>query len=209
MLSSEINTIASNSSFQLLTKDMSPVTNKPVLHTGSAIMINIWPTVAPSIHADSISSFGILLKNPVIIYMVRGREKVRYGNTRPVRVLDNPIFANLVNKGIITQCTGIIIPIRKYVSAAPENFQRNLPIAKAAIEPIIRLRISVTVHTINELSVAVPSLPAVHAKVKFSRLKLSGIPKGFVKISLLVLNDTRNTQKSGARYSIAINTRKI
>ena len=83
----------------------------------------------------------------------------------PVRELDKPIFANLVNSGIITQCTGIIMPSRKNVIQGFASLKRSLPMAKAAMEPISILKTSVTPHTINEFNVAIPSFPAVHAKV--------------------------------------------
>ena len=119
----------------------------------------------PSIQADSINSLGILSKKPVMIYMVVGRENVRYGIISPMRELDNPNFANLVNSGIITQCTGIIMPNRKNVIQGFASLKCSLLMAKAAIEPISILRINVIPHTIKELSVAAPSFPAVHAKL--------------------------------------------
>ena len=119
--------------------------------------------------ADSISSFGILLKKPVIIKIVTGNENVRYGSTSPTRLLDSPIFAKLVKSGIMTQCTGIIMPIIKKVMHGHASLQRSLPIANAAMEPMSILRTNVTPHTIKELSVAIPSFPAVHAKIKLSR----------------------------------------
>ena len=97
--------------------------------------------------------------------MVVGSENVRYGMISPIRELDNPIFANRVNSGIITQCTGIIMPSRKNVIQGLASLNRSLPMANAAMEPISILSISVIPHTIKEFSVAIPSFPAVHENV--------------------------------------------
>jgi len=65
----------------------------------------------------------------------------------------------------VTQCTGIIIPTKKNVMHGFASLNLSLPIANAAIEPINILRTNVTPHTIKELSVAIPSFPAVQANV--------------------------------------------
>ena len=83
----------------------------------------------------------------------------------PSRLLYNPIAEKVLNNGISTQCTGTIIPIIKYVIISFANFHRILAMAKAAIDPIIMLRIRVTTQTMAEFRVAFPKRPAVHAKV--------------------------------------------
>ena len=57
----------------------------------------------------------------------------------------------------------------------------------------------VTIQTINEFNVAMPSFPALHAKAKFSKVGALGRANGAVKISEFVLNETLNTHTSGAR----------
>ena len=76
------------------------------------------------------------------------------------------------------------MPVRKYTKARCAPFQRIRAIPNAAMEPIIMLKISVIMQTINEFSVAIPSLPAVHANVKFSKVGFCGRANGAVKIYL-------------------------
>ena len=97
--------------------------------------------------------------------MVIGSENVIYGIIMPISVLLNLSDENCTNSGIRTVCTGIIIPIIKYVSTSLLSFQRIFAMANAAIAPKIMEKRSVIVHTINELRVAVPKCPIVHAKL--------------------------------------------
>ena len=113
--------------------------------------------------AASNNSPGIDLKNPVRRKIVIGRENVIYGIIRPTLELVNPSPAKRTNSGIRIQCTGTIIPIRKNVCAASDNFQRILAMANAAIAPKNRLTTSVIPQTSTEFTSAIPSLPIVHA----------------------------------------------
>ena len=79
-------------------------------------------------------------------------------------MFDSPTFANLVNRGINTQCTGIIIPIMKYTITSPEIFHFILPMANETVEPRNMLSSRVMTHTKSEFTIAMPSFPAVHAK---------------------------------------------
>ena len=56
-------------------------------------------------------------------------------------------------------CTGC--PIPKLFHS--ESFHFILAMAKAAIDPIVKLNINDTEQTINELSIAIPKFPLTHA----------------------------------------------
>ena len=104
-----------------------------------------------------------------------------------------------LNNGIKIQWIGIIIPIRKYVITAPDILKRSLPSAKLAIQPMIILRINAVTHTIAEFKVAIPSFPAVHAKIKFPSWISSGNANGLLKISVFVFSETKNIHTNGAK----------
>ena len=141
---------------------------KPVLAIGRPTVTNSLGTEHPSMTAASKSSLGMLSKKPDMIYIVIGSENAVYGIIRPTSESVRCQDANWVYNEKSTQWMGIIIPIMKYVSISFEYFQRSFAIENAAIEPTISEMISVTVDTMNELSVALPRRPLVHAKMKLS-----------------------------------------
>ena len=120
-----------------------------------------------------------------------------YGKIKPINELVKLSPENLTNKGINTQWTGTIIPIKKKDIAVEENFHFIRPIAKAAIAPTNKLTTKEIPHTIAEFKVAIPNLPLFQAKEKFLNCQTSGNEKGFANTSPFVLNETDNIHNKG------------
>ena len=78
--------------------------------SGIIILKNVPTSVLPSILAASVSSTGIVIKNPLSINVAMGRPKAIYEKTSENKVLYSLRFSIIIKRGIITAAGGIIIP---------------------------------------------------------------------------------------------------
>src|SRR5690606_16963 len=131
---SDMNTSATNSSFQMFMKLKMRTVNKAARDMGSVIFQNSMAMLQPSMAAASSISLGKDRKKLARIKMATGNPKAAYRNTRASRLFVSDSLEKNMKRGSRVAWMGIIMPIVNRPRTTPESLHRIRAMAKARSE---------------------------------------------------------------------------